>query len=217
MNAKLKTYKKYTFLFLYYAFLSYFTYLMVLITSQYVPINFEVAFLRIKDAEIVTKHYQIAFFSHVYTSIFALMIGITQFSKYLRIRIPKLHKRLGKIYILIVLLVSAPSGLVMAYYANGGLFSQISFSIQAVLWFLFTLLAFRHAKSRKWKLHENFMLRSYALTLSAISLRLIKWGIVTVFELPPMDTYKIVAWAGWLVNILIVEIYIFSKKNYSTL
>ena len=96
----------------------------------------------------------------------------------------------------------------MALYANGGLFTRISFSIQAILWFVFTLWAFQYAKKGDWKNHQKFMLRSYALTLSAISLRLFKWMIVSIFELPPMDTYQIVSWLGWIFNILVVEIHI---------
>ena len=57
------------------------------------------------------------------------------------------------------------------------------------------------------------MLRSYALTLSAISLRLLKWIIVSTFEWPPMDTYKIVSWLGWIVNIVVIEMYLIFEKN----
>jgi hypothetical protein len=57
------------------------------------------------------------------------------------------------------------------------------------------------------------MLRSFALTLSAISLRLLKWGIVSTLAPPPMDTYKVVAWLGWMLNLAIVEIYIWEKNE----
>lgn len=53
--------------------LSYFTYSMILITLQYVPIKFDEAFLNVKEDVIIYKHYQIAFFSHVFTSIFVLL------------------------------------------------------------------------------------------------------------------------------------------------
>lgn len=195
----------------YYLSLSYAIYLMILITVQYIPIRFDVAFLNIKQEEIVYTHYKVAFFSHVYTSIFALICGVTQFSKFVRNKFPKTHRALGKAYIGIVLLVASPSGLVMAFYANGGSYSKISFLIQAVLWFLFTYKAFAYAKNLDWLNHQKFMIRSYALTLSAISLRLFKWIIISSFHLPPMDTYKIVSWAGWLINIAIVEIYIFTN------
>ncbi|MFK7776133.1 MAG: DUF2306 domain-containing protein [Saprospiraceae bacterium] len=201
----------YFFKFASYLSLSYFIYLMILITWQYVPINFEVAFLNLKQEEIVFTHYQIAFFSHVYSSIFVLIIGAFQFSKTIRNRFSSLHRNLGKIYILLILAIASPSGLVMAYHANGGFFSKVSFSIQAVLWFYFTWKAYQFAKNKDWKNHQNFMMRSFALTLSAISLRLLKWVIVATLAPPPMDTYKAVAWLGWMLNLAIVEVYIWKK------
>ncbi len=189
---------------------------MILITWQYVPINFNVAFLNLKEEEINLTYYQIAFFSHVYSSIFVLIIGGFQFSKTIRNRFSNLHKNLGKIYIVLILAIASPSGLVMAYHANGGIFSKTSFSIQAILWFYFTWKAYQFAKNKDWKNHQNFMLRSFALTLSAISLRLLKWGIVSTLAPPPMDTYKAVAWLGWMLNLAIVEIYIWKKNEYPT-
>jgi len=197
-----------------YLSLGYFAYLMILITLQYVPINFNVAFLNIKEVEIAYPYYQYAFFSHVYTSIFVLLVGIPQFSKTIRNQFPKIHKSLGAIYIALILFIASPSGLVMAFHANGGIFSKISFSIQAILWFIFTLKAFQFIRKKDWVNHRKFMLRSYALTLSAISLRLFKWIIVSAFEWPPMDTYKIVSWLGWLVNIIVVEVYLLLEKNH---
>ena len=188
--------------------LLYYSYLLLLITLQYVPINFEAAFLRVKQEEIQLLHYQIAFFTHVYTSIFVLFSGILQFIPQVRTRFPKLHKFSGYIYITTLLLLAAPSGLVMAFYANGGIYSQISFILLGSLWIIFTLTSFIYIKKGNWVQHHKFMIRSYALTLSAISLRLLKLAIVSIYELPPMDTYKIVAWLGWIINLLIAEIII---------
>ena len=57
------------------------------------------------------------------------------------------------------------------------------------------------------------MIRSYALTLSAITLRAWKFGINNSFELPPMDVYRAVAWLGWVVNLGIAELIIYRLKN----
>ena len=198
---------------LFFLFIAYFTYLMWLITIQYIPINLKAAFLQIKQNEIKRLHYQIAFFTHVYTSIFVLILGLFQFSDCIRIRFVKFHRTAGKVYVALVLGLAGPSGLIMGYYANGGWFTQISFCLLAIFWIWFTYLAYKHIRKGQVQKHKNFMLRSYALTLSAISLRLFKWLIVIVFELPPMDTYYIVAWAGWLVNLGIAEIIIFSQLS----
>jgi uncharacterized membrane protein len=181
---------------------------MLLITLQYIPLRLDAAFLLVKEQAIALKHYQWAFFSHVYTSIFVLLAGILQFSSYLRRAFPRFHKTLGKLYVFLILFVAAPAGFVMALYANGGLSSQLSFTLQAILWFFFTYRAFQYARNKAWHQHRVFMLRSFALTLSAISLRLFKWIIVSTIALPPMDTYRIVAWLGWLVNLAVVELWI---------
>ncbi len=200
-------------LILIYGLLMFFCYLMLLITLQYIPIDFNAAFLVTKQDEIIHMHYQVAFFTHVYTAIFTLFFGMFQFSDYLRKKYSKLHRISGGIYIFILLVFSAPSGFIMGLYGNGGLFSKISFCLQAILWFTFTLLAFVHIRKRNYKNHEVFMILSYALTLSAVSLRLFKWIIVNTLYLPPMTTYKIVVWLGWLVNVFIALVIIKSKNR----
>jgi uncharacterized membrane protein YozB (DUF420 family) len=184
---------------------------MILITLQYIPIDFDVAFLRIKQDIIGLKHYQIAFFTHVYTSIFVLLLGLFQFSASLRKNFPTIHRTIGKSYVILILLLASPSGLVIGYYANGGLISQLGFMTLAILWFVFTLMAFNYARKREFKKHRIFMLRSFALTLSAISLRLLKFGIVGLWELPPMDVTRIIAWGGWCLNLVLIELYIRSS------
>lgn len=180
----------------------YFAQLLILITLQYVPLNYDVSFLQLKT-QINLFHYRIAFFTHVYSSIFVLLLGFFQFIPIIRKKYKQTHRIIGKLYVSIILILSAPSGLVMGYYGNGGLYSQLSFCIQAILWFIFTLMAFRYAKKGQYTKHFNFMAFSYALTLSAISFRLFKWIIVSVWQPPPMDTYKIVVWLGWMFNIIV--------------
>jgi hypothetical protein len=56
------------------------------------------------------------------------------------------------------------------------------------------------------------MIRSYALTLSALTLRAWKYAITnSIGEVHPMDVYRIVAWLGWGLNLIIAEIIIRKK------
>jgi uncharacterized membrane protein len=195
-----------------FAFLLFFTYLMCLITLQYIPIRFDVAFLQIKVEEIKLVHYQLAFFTHVYTSIFVLMFGLTQFSSWIRVNYTLIHRLFGKLYVLLILLFAAPSGFIMGIYGNGGFYAQLSFCLLAILWFYFTLQAYLKIRKKQFLSHQNYMILSYALTLSAISLRLFKWLISNTLALPPMDTYRIVVWLGWLFNLLVAFWVIRVKK-----
>ncbi len=55
------------------------------------------------------------------------------------------------------------------------------------------------------------MLRSFALTFSAITLRFWKVILVYLFQPAPMDVYQIIAWLGWIPNLLIVEYYLYNQ------
>lgn len=198
--------------------LAFFCWLMAKITVAYIPYNTDVGFLRIKQQYIGIDHWRIAFFIHVYASMWVLFAGFTQFSKTLQRNNPRLHRTLGYIYITDVLLITGPAGLIMGFYANGGTLSRIAFVALAVLWIFFTVMALIKAKQKDFKAHRNYMIRSYALTLSALTLRAWKYAINNadvideslVFR--PMDVYRVVAWVGWVGNLVVAE-WIIRKKN----
>jgi len=191
----------------------FFFLLMLQITLRYLPVSSNVAFLQIKQTEVESvKLYLPIFYIHVYSAIFVLLAGFTQFNKTLLNSRPKLHRKLGYLYVVVVLLFAAPSGLFIGFFANGGLIAKTAFSFLAVLWFWFTLKALLLAKGQQFKAHYHFMLRSFALTCSAITLRLWKVILVYLFHPAPMDLYQIIAWLGWIPNLLLVEWLI--RKKY---
>ena len=194
---------------------AFFCYLMLEITLQYIPYDTDVAFLKIKQDYIGIGHYRLAFFVHAYTAVLVLIAGFTQFSLFIRRKYPQIHRMSGWLYAGVVLVLAAPSGLIIGIYANGGFFSQMAFCLLAVLWFYFTLKAVLTARKGNFRQHRYFMYRSFALTLSAITLRAWKYVIVAVFHPRPMDAYQIVAWLGWVLNLLIAELYIqhLKRKN----
>jgi hypothetical protein len=110
---------------------------------------------------------------------------------------------MGYIYVTNVLLITGPAGLLMGFYANGGLLSRIGFVSLAILWILFTAMALIRAKQKNFKAHRRFMILSYSLTLSAITLRAWKYVITNTMTLPPMDVYRVVAWLGWVGNLAV--------------
>ena len=194
--------------------LAFFTWLMATITVAYLPYNTDVGFLRIKQQYITIDQWRIAFFIHVYASMWVLLAGFTQFSGSLQRNYPRLHRGMGYVYVTDVLLITGPAGLLMGFYANGGLSSRIAFVLLAVLWIYFTAMALIKAKQRDFTAHRNFMIRSYALTLSAITLRAWKYAITNSVELPPMDVYRVVAWLGWGLNLVVAEWMIRKKPPF---
>lgn len=193
--------------------------MMAKITVAYLPYNTDVGFLRIKQQYIHIDPWRIAFFIHVYASMWVLLAGFTQFSKTIQRKNPRLHRIFGYIYVTNVLLITGPAGLLMGFYANGGLLSRIAFILLASLWIYFTAVAFKKAKQGDYKAHRAYMIRSYALTLSAITLRAWKYLITNAYHVdeslvfPPMDVYRIVAWLGWGGNLLFAEWLILRRRK----
>ncbi|MEO8516859.1 MAG: DUF2306 domain-containing protein [Flavobacterium sp.] len=197
------------------ALFGYFFILMLQITLKYIPFHSDVAFLNIKQTEVLeVLFYLPIFYTHVLSTIFVLLAGFTQFNSLVLNKYPKIHRSIGKLYVFVVLLLAAPSGFFIGWYANGGLYSKISFVTLSVLWFFFTLKGFLSIKNKQITQHKSYMLRSFALTFSAITLRFWKVILVYLFHPSPMDVYQIIAWLGWVPNILIVEYYIY--RNYKS-
>lgn len=189
----------------------YFFWLMLKITLEYIPIQKDVSFLLIKQTEVEERpEYLYFFYSHVYSSIFVLLTG---FFAIIRkdFGMKSFHKINGKIYVLLLLLLAAPSGIYMGVFANGGWLSKISFVILGALWWFSTYKAYQYIRKRQFKKHQQWMWRSFALTLSAIMLRLWKVIIVYLFAPAPMDVYQIVAWLGWVPNLILIEYLIYKK------
>lgn len=191
----------------------FFSLLLLQITWQYRHFMDDVAFLRIKRTAVTYAYYLPLFFVHVWASVLVLPAGFSQFSGRLRRRTPVIHRRIGWLYAGVVLGLAAPSGLVIGWHANGGPSSRLAFILLAIAWWVSTVAAVITARKKVWTAHREWMIRSFALTLSAITLRAWKWAIVAVFAPPPMDTYRLVAWLGWIPNLLIAEWLIRGKRS----
>ena len=182
--------------------------LMLQLSLPYIGGRYDIDFLLTKQSIIHIKHWRYAFYFHVAFSILTLAAGFTQFSSFLQKKYRKLHRAVGYIYVVDVLFVSGPSGLIMSFYANGTLAAKSSFVILSLLWIGFTLLAAYFARKKNFPVHKNWMMRSYALTLSAISLRFYAWLLPRFLHLDGVSEYTFIAWISWTINLLVAELLI---------
>lgn len=171
----------------------------------YLPMRDDTGFLRFKQDYLHIKLWKAAFYTHVFTSMFTLVAGLTQFSNEVLRHHKKLHRAIGKLYVIAVVFINFPAGMVMAIYANGGITSKIAFVILDSLWCLFTAKAFLAIKKKNIIAHKQFMMRSYALTLSAVALRSWQYIISHSIVIDPATLYKIDAWLGFVPNLLFAE------------
>jgi uncharacterized membrane protein len=190
-------------------FIAAFAGLMLTKTLPYYTFEKGINFLTTKSDETNDNPlFRLGFYVHITTSLLVLVAGLLQFLPFLAQRGPRLHRRLGKGYVIGILALAAPSGLILARFANGGLAAQVGFTLQCLVWWLCTWRAYRAARQRQWSAHVDWMLRSYAVTLAALALRSESYLMYYVFKTKPMETYLTVTWLSWVGNLIVVELLI---------
>ena len=186
--------------------LAFFSFLMIRLTLPYRAMRPNISFLRTKERIYHLRYWRFSFYTHVFTSCLVLLAGFTQFSSWLLRRWPRVHRFMGWTYLLVVVVISGPAAFVMALNANGGWLARTSFTTLATLWITFTFLAGYYAMRKRFLLHGAFMFRSYALTLSAITLRIYTFLLEqTTWPLTPREIYILTAWLSWVPNLLVAE------------
>jgi uncharacterized membrane protein len=107
-------------------------------------------------------------FPHALCGTLALLSGPLQFSTRLRQRYLPFHRVLGRVYV-----VSVLGAAVMAITISAGNPLMSGTTVQASAWIICTLAAFLTARNRHIAQHRQWMVRSYAVTFSFITLRIL--------------------------------------------
>lgn len=154
-----------------------------------------------------------SFYMHVAGATVALLIGPFQFIAAIRNRFPTLHRLIGTVYVCSCL-VGGLSGIYIGFYSPHGPVAATGFMVLGVIWVVFTSLGLGHILVGKVTQHRRWMMRSFALTFAAVTLRLF---------LPPMFgagmdpalIFSILAWASWIPNLIIVEKYMIRPMRFA--
>ncbi len=194
--------------------IAYASYLLILLSLPYIHFERNVDFLKTKQLIYHLKYWRVSFYIHVFTSPVVIISGLFQFNRWILKNHARIHRISGYAYILTVIFITGPAAFIMSLWANGGRIAQLSFVLLSILWILFTYLAYHHVKKGSIDRHAKWMLRSYALTLSAVTLRFYAY-LFDVFnlDLGPKETYILLAYIAWIPNLLIAEILI--KLGYT--
>jgi hypothetical protein len=177
---------------------------MLSMVIPYFPYTRGMHFLSTKTDRVLNNNfYLVNFYIHITSSFVCLIGGLFQFvPQFIRAN-SSLHKIIGLTYIGSILLLAAPSGLVIATEANGGFAAKVGFVLQCLVWFTITALAFYKAYTKQWLAHTQLMILSYAITLAAFSLRTEGYLLNLFFHTKPMETYVAITWLSWVGNLLI--------------
>jgi uncharacterized membrane protein len=150
------------------------------------------------------------FWTHALAASAALGLMPFQFWKGLRLRRRALHRWIGRAYVLAIA-AGGLSGLYMSFFAITGPVAGAGFFALALAWLTTTWIAYSSARARDIPRHQRWMIRSAALTFAAVTLRLYLVSS-QVTGLPFELSYTIIAWACWVPNLIVVELWL-QRRN----
>ena len=151
---------------------------------------------------------QLWYVSHAALALPVVFGAPLQFIPRLRQKYPQLHRWIGRAYVF-----GATGAAILAVYLGATTEyeeSRLSIVITGLLWLFFTLAAWRCAVARDFQAHRAFMIRSYALALVLVWLRLMYDFQEELFffvknEVSREGTRE---WASWVIPLLVVELWL---------
>lgn len=149
------------------------------------------------------------YFSHVAFALPVLFGAPLQFITPLRVRAPRLHRAVGKAYVIgacTAALLAIYLGAIVGEYPG----SILSIALTGLMWLFFTLAAWRFAVARNFVAHRAFMIRSYTMALVLVWLRLMYDFQDSLFFYVTNEDLRDATreWASWVVPLLVVEMWL---------
>lgn len=174
----------------------------------------EAPFVQQKQAMQLSDSWYVWLVIHAMSSSMALLVGWMQFLKRWRVQRMGVHRAIGYVYVLAIA-TGGVSALIISPSATGGFAAAFGFGALALCWMASTgigLYAIVAAGDRVG--HGDWMLRSYALTLAAVTLRLYLGVATAAFGEESFDSYyRVIAWLCWVPNLFAAEWFIRRRRR----
>jgi Predicted membrane protein (DUF2306) len=192
----------------------FFSLLLVKNTLPYFSFNTNFIFIQERALLFLKPVYKASFYVHIFAGMFCIVAALTQFSTNILKKRKAIHIWMGKIYVVVVLVLGAPTGLYMTFFAKGSFWERMLFMFMAMYWFYSTAKGMQAIKQKNILAHKNWMIRSYSMALTAVSFR-IYHILFYYFGVNHLYNYEISLWISVLGNMLLAEYFIFIKsKSY---
>lgn len=189
--------------------------LLVWNTIPYFTFDTNLSFLAERAVLVDKIVWRICFYAHISAGAICITASLIQFSSWILKKRKQIHVMSGKIYVFVVLLIGAPSGLYMTYFAKGGYAERAAFFAMAIFWFYTTYKGFvTAARDKNFVAHKYWMIRSYAMALTAVTFR-IYHILFDEIGMSEFNNYSISLWISIIGNWLVAELVIYlQSKNY---
>lgn len=143
---------------------------------------------------------------HIAGAATALLLAPTQLLPGLRAKGRPWHRWLGRVYV-VACLAGGAGGFVSAFGSTAGPIATAGFASLAVCWITANVMGWKRATQRRFVEHRRWMIYSFAMTFAAVTLRL-GLPIAPILHHPFVEGYRVMAWASWLINLAVAELYL---------
>ncbi len=175
--------------------------LVIAESLPYLALGDDFAFLVEKGDVARIPVWRAAFLLHVSGALLSLVLGPWLCSRWALRRSRRLHRWLGRSYYWAVLGQAVPGGLILAPWAKGGTAGVMGFLLLGLLWLGTTGLGLVEIRRRRIGRHARWMLRSYALAVSALVFRLLQLGFFLGVGLDDHTNYILSLWLSLLLSL----------------
>jgi hypothetical protein len=184
--------------------------LILLNTLPYFSLGRNFAFLVEKGSLAGQPLWRACFYTHISGGLICLITGPLLLWNGLLGRSKAAHRWIGTTYAFVVLGWAGPAGLLLSFFAKGGLAGQSCFLLLTLLWWGATARGLHLAKARRIPEHRRWMMRSYALALSAVFFRILQVGFYLA-GLGDDANYVVSLWLSLVASLAVGELLVQRK------
>lgn len=192
---------------------TFFSLLIIYNTIPYFNFSKDFDFIQERAVLFLQPAYTYCFYIHLFAGMFCIGTALLQFSSYLLKKRKAIHVYSGRVYVAVVLLLGAPTGMYMSFFAKGSNAEKGLFMFMAISWFFFTLSGFTSILKGKVLAHKIWMIRSYTMALTAVTFR-IYYLILYLFDVELTLNYEVSLWISVIGNLLVAEWNIYNKSKH---
>lgn len=185
-----------------------------LLSYRFVFLGFDGAFGAVNVMAALLENQRAVFIAHVTAAPIGLVLGCFQFHKGLRTRFPAFHRWSGRLYA-VAILVAGLSGLTLGIViAPERPFTGSGFAVLSVVWLVLVTGGVRAAREGRFDRHCLWMIYTFALTASSVTLRL-QLLVAGLFGYDYEAASGFLAWTCWPINLGIAYLYLMLRQTTS--
>jgi len=190
----------------------FFSLLLVKNTLPYFSFKQDFSFIEERAILFLKPVYKYSFYVHIFAGMFCVLAALTQFSSYILKKRRAVHVWMGKVYVFVVIILGAPTGLYMSFFAKGSYAERLLFMFMAFYWLYTTIKGLHAIRQRNVLSHKNWMIRSYSMAMTAVTFR-VYHILFYYYGVDHLHNYEVSLWISVLGNMLVAEYFIFRKSR----